>query len=249
MKNAIETISGRVRVFFALWPDADLRCMLDQLGAQLHALCGGRRTRAETIHMTLAFLGNIEETRLTDLQTLATQLESEAFDMMLQRPGWWQRNNIAWVAPVSTPPALTHLVNKLQSRLLTTGFNIDKRAYFPHVTLVRNAACTVSSGKIATVNNPLKNVANTTKINRKETENQNLQVENESSEWAFNENLASAIVFQQPVEWLVRDFVLVKSVRVEDGSIYEVIGRWPLLTTPSLRTTNSFPQNHDDLTE
>jgi len=170
-----------MRVFFALWPDAATRSALDQLGRDMHALCGGRRTRAESIHLTLAFLGEVEETRVAELQAMAAQLQSGACDFELSRLGWWRQNRIAWVAPESVPQALTDLVNELQSQLQTAGYKRDTRAYLPHVTLLRNADCP--------------------------------------------EPLAT----MQPMQWAVRDFVLVKSIMTEHGPAYEIIGRWPLL--------------------
>ena len=55
------------RLFFALWPDNEVRRTLDQAGRQLHAACGGRRMRAPNVHLTLVFLGNVEIARLDEL--------------------------------------------------------------------------------------------------------------------------------------------------------------------------------------
>lgn len=38
-----------------------------------------------------------------------------------------------------------------------------------------------------------------------------------------------ALATMQPLRWTARDFVLVKSVMDENGSAYEIIGRWPLV--------------------
>lgn len=181
-----KTAPTTVRVFFALWPDAGVRSALDRLGKEMHGLCGGRRTRAESIHLTLAFLGEVETARVAELQTLAAQRQFNAFDLELSHTGWWRHNRIAWVAPETMPQALNDLVSELQSRLTSAGFVVDRRAYLPHVTLLRKADC------------------------------------------------RHALTTMQPLRWAVRDFVLVKSVAVENGTAYEVIGRWQLLPALSL---------------
>ena len=145
-----ETKPQTVRLFFALWPDVDIRSDLEQLSIQMHALCGGRRTRAEAIHITLAFLGDIPVKRAGELCALAAQLQCNAFDCELTQLGWWH-NRIAWVAPVLVPQAMTMLVRELQCRLKTAGFEVDVRAYFPHVSLLRKTDCSLPLPIIAPI--------------------------------------------------------------------------------------------------
>lgn len=139
--NAGTAGRNTARVFFALWPDPDLRTALAGVGRQMHAQCGGRRTCAESIHITLAFVGEVEAGRIAELHALAAQLRCAAFDFELARTGWWRHNRIAWVAPETVPQGLTDLASELQSRLKLAGFRVDERTYFPHVTLLRKADC------------------------------------------------------------------------------------------------------------
>lgn len=150
-ENVDNAVQKTVRLFFALWPDAAMRTALDQLGKEMHVLCGGRRTRAPSIHITLAFLGEVAEARVAELQALAVQRQSGAFDIELTRLGWWQHSHIAWVAPEASPQALTDLVNQLRCQLQTAGYNTDMRTYSPHVTLLRKADCPPPLPTIATM--------------------------------------------------------------------------------------------------
>lgn len=129
------------RLFFALWPDGRTREALDQAGKQLHAACGGRRTKRETIHITLVFLGDVCVERIDDLRTLVEQVSAPTFELVLTKSGWWKHNRVAWAAPDATPEAMAALVCGLESRLKETGFQFDARPYLPHVTLVRKANC------------------------------------------------------------------------------------------------------------
>jgi len=131
-----------VRLFFALWPDAKVRRVLDQAGVKLHAACGGRRMQASNVHLTLVFLGNVALARLDELRAVAGRVSSASFSMTLDCLGWWRHNRVAWAAPHETPEALQGLVSQLQESLRNMGFTFDDRPVFaPHITLLRNARC------------------------------------------------------------------------------------------------------------
>lgn len=114
---------------------------MGKLGRRLHELCGGRCTLAETIHLTLAFLGDVELTRIDELRLLAEEIHTPVFDLRLTRSGWWRHNRIVWVAPDETPQALVQLANELNQRLGNAGFRLEARAFVPHITLLRKANC------------------------------------------------------------------------------------------------------------
>ncbi len=130
---------ARIRVFFALWPDAVTATALHGRGRHLHARCGGRVMRRDTLHLTLAFLGDVPATRLEVLNRLAARLKGEAFDLVLDRSGSWQRNRIVWLAPATMPAALAALVKALAEALGAAGFRVEARPFSPHITLLRNA--------------------------------------------------------------------------------------------------------------
>lgn len=129
------------RLFFALWPDAPTIARLDKVARRLHEICGGRRTRAETIHLTLAFLGEVERVRIDELHLLAGEIRARAFTLRLTHSGWWRHNRIGWVAPDETPPELAQLVDDLKNGLGGAGFSLEARPFVPHITLLRKADC------------------------------------------------------------------------------------------------------------
>lgn len=95
----------------------------------------------ETIHLTLAFLGEVEPERIGDLLALAGEIRSPVFALNLTRSGWWPHNRIVWAAPEETPAEMTLLVDALRERLRGAGFHFDTKPFVPHVTLLRKAAC------------------------------------------------------------------------------------------------------------
>lgn len=169
-----------LRLFFALWPEEPTQARFHEAGQRLHRVCGGKRSRCENIHLTLAFLGDVAPERLEAVRALAARVRVPAFELSFDRLGWWRRNQIAWSAPSDAPRPLFDLVAALQTGLAAEGFKTEDRPYLPHLTLLRRAHC---------------------------------------RETRFDAD---------PIVWPVRDFVLVSSLLSENGSAYEIIGRWKL---------------------
>lgn len=128
-----------VRVFFALWPDAAERKAMAAWQPPLRELCGGKAMRADTLHATLVFLGDVDARRLEALQLAAQEVEGEGFELCLDRARYWGHNHIAYAAPSVVPEPLSLLVSDLEQRLRAHRFRFDHRDYKPHVTLLRHA--------------------------------------------------------------------------------------------------------------
>lgn len=129
------------RLFFALWPEESTRAMLDHIAETLHVRWGGRRMRRDTLHMTLAFLGDTPLSRLDTLREIAATIPAEAFSLTLDRPGCWPQSHVGWLGLAATPPPLTQLVMELRQALQASRFAFDDKRFVPHVTLLRNAQC------------------------------------------------------------------------------------------------------------
>lgn len=133
--------SNSARVFFALWPDAEVRQALMRVGLKMHRQLDGKLAREESIHMTLLFLGDTPEERLAELAAAAATVPFEPFTFTIEQADCWKHNKVAWVAPRDTPPALARLVSGLEERIAAEGLRFDRRPFAPHITLVRKARC------------------------------------------------------------------------------------------------------------
>ncbi|MBI2285904.1 MAG: RNA 2',3'-cyclic phosphodiesterase [Nitrosomonadales bacterium] len=127
------------RVFFALWPAATESAQLAAWQAPLKRLCGGRAMRGETLHNTLAFIGDVELYALEALQLAAQEVSGEGFELCFNDARYWGHNHIVYAAPHHVPRQLVNLADALGQRLDAHRFQFDRRAYKPHVTLLRNA--------------------------------------------------------------------------------------------------------------
>ena len=125
------------RLFFAVWPGERCARELAAVGEALASLCGGRPVPAEKIHITLAFLGSIDETRRAPAGAAASSVAGSPIDMMVDAVGSFRKARVGWAAPSLEPGALVRLQADLAARLLAGGFVLEERAFNPHATLVR----------------------------------------------------------------------------------------------------------------
>lgn len=126
-----------VRLFFALWPDAAVRDALAAWARALHKACGGRMTRPQNVHLTLAFLGETDPARLPALAAAAGQVAARPFELVLDQPGYWKHNRICWAGASKDPEELTAMVADLRAALAAAQFRFDAKPFVSHVTLVR----------------------------------------------------------------------------------------------------------------
>jgi 2'-5' RNA ligase len=135
-----------VRVFFAIWPDDAAQKQLAALTERLQAesLCSGRKIEPENIHLTLVFVGEVDSGKLAALCRAADGIkgsDARAFDVVIEEIRYWKHNRIVYAATRQIPQNLMNLASALQDALSVAGFPIERRAYRPHITLMRKASC------------------------------------------------------------------------------------------------------------
>lgn len=118
---------------------------LAEIAGNAAASFGGRATRHNTIHLTLAFLGEVPESRLPELCSVADSVQGQSFIMTLDRLGYWRHNRLLWAGSQGAVAQLGKLVSHLRHLLANSGFKVDaeRQGFVPHVTLVRKLPATV----------------------------------------------------------------------------------------------------------
>lgn len=145
MAEAKASASGRKRLFFALWPD-------DEVRAQLFALSRkalkrqGRKVPAENLHLTLAFLGSVGSEAQSCVESLADKLSGVPFTLEFNHLGYWPKPRVIWSGCKETPEALVTLVQGLRAGLKDCGIEPEARPYRAHLTLVRKASVPAGFG-------------------------------------------------------------------------------------------------------
>lgn len=128
-----------VRVFFALWPNRPVQQQLHAIAKQLEPQCKGRRMRAETLHMTLQFIGNIPRSLLPNLITAADQVTAQPFTMQIATTAYWNHNRIVYATLDNQAPLLDALAAGLKTALRDASITYADQKFSPHITLLRNA--------------------------------------------------------------------------------------------------------------
>jgi RNA 2',3'-cyclic 3'-phosphodiesterase len=126
------------RLFFALWPDAQVR---DELASRMKKLQPreGHSHHPDDLHMTLVFLGPVADESRDSIERAADNVVAHSFELQIDRCGFWAKPRILWTAPENKPMPLIQLVKDLNVELMHYGYKPETRAYKPHVTLYRKA--------------------------------------------------------------------------------------------------------------
>ncbi len=128
-----------MRLFFALWPPTEAAEQLSAIARSVARRFGGKATRQENIHLTLAFLGDVPEEQLPRLMQSVHTLRAAPFELGLDCLGYWPHNHLLWVGSSSLCVALGELIENLQRALIESGFAVAgrERIFTPHITLIR----------------------------------------------------------------------------------------------------------------
>ncbi len=126
------------RLFFALWPDSDVRNKLAALSEELPGN-RGKLVPKQNLHITMSFLGNIDISLINPLVSGAAKIRAKPFSLILDQIGWWKRPKVIWVASTDTPEAMSSLVSQVNVQVQACGLSGEDRSYHPHLTLVRKA--------------------------------------------------------------------------------------------------------------
>ena len=127
------------RLFFALWPDDTSRRALAAEAERLAPRCGGYPLPAGNMHVTLAFLGSVDASRLEALVDLTRAWPTLNGEWRLDRLGHFSQPRIVWAGSRTPNEALLTLDAELWQALSRHGFTAPQRDFTPHVSLVRQA--------------------------------------------------------------------------------------------------------------
>ena len=127
--------AGR-RLFFALWPDDSVCQELSALVDTLPYVNVGRKIPSENWHVTLVFLGEVNEADIVHIKEAVGEIDTSSFALLFEHLTF-NRHGDLWLACREAPLPLANLVNVLKRDLSAQGFRIEKRRYRPHITLMR----------------------------------------------------------------------------------------------------------------
>ena len=127
----------KLRLFFALWPNAAKREALAASTAAAVDQVDGQPVPAANFHVTLAFLGSVPGRGFADLVAIGGQGPYPAVELAFDRLEYWVKPQVLVAMPSRIPDAGPEIVERLWGRIEPLGFEREKRLWQPHLTLVR----------------------------------------------------------------------------------------------------------------
>lgn len=130
-----------MRTFIAIELEEEVKEHLAEVQAETQKLCRrGNFTPKENFHLTLHFLGEVQEADLEYLQEAIyeTARRNRPFTLTLDRIGFFPRGNkgILW-AGLERSSQLQRLFSTLEKSLEQQGFARERKGLSPHITLGR----------------------------------------------------------------------------------------------------------------
>jgi 2'-5' RNA ligase len=137
----------RVRIFCAMELPEDVRERAAAHIARLRAATAHLPIkisweRAEKLHLTLKFLGEIEAARVEALQRAAKRAAGsvERFEAKLQGTGAFPAHGnprVLWLGLEDEANAISQLQERLEAECALENFPRESRAFHPHITIAR----------------------------------------------------------------------------------------------------------------
>lgn len=130
------------RLFIALPIGESVSANLERAGKGWTA-GGVRWLRAENMHLTLAFLGEVEERRFDELESAvlaATEGVASPVHLRARSLGAFpneERARVVWAGVYGEVPKLIELHERLVTELRRATFEVDSKRFRPHITLAR----------------------------------------------------------------------------------------------------------------
>ncbi len=144
------------RTFIAIELNEETRNYLSQeIRRFSQALPQVRWSDPATLHLTLAFLGELDERQLARATDAAVSVaaQTKPFTLSIGSPGIFgpaQAPRVIWIGVAGNLQSLLDLQSGLAARLAENGFPPEDRAYAPHLTLARIKA-PLTSQEMATL--------------------------------------------------------------------------------------------------
>ncbi len=135
-----------IRAFAALALPETLRFELMLIGQGLPV---PRPVPPENLHLTLAFLGEIPEPLLEEVDLAFRQLRAPGFDLTLSGLGLFggRKPRIAYIGAADSP-GLRHLQSKVETAARSVGVALPAHRFVPHVTLARLPERHAANGRL-----------------------------------------------------------------------------------------------------
>jgi 2'-5' RNA ligase len=139
-----------MRVFIAIDLPEEIRNRLAAMQTELRSTPNSARwVAAESAHLTLKFIGEVSDKRREDVDAALAGLTWKEFPISVKGVGFFpgtRSPRVLWAGlQASTMEGLTQ---QIDARLERAGFDREKRAFRPHITLARSKTSRLESSLV-----------------------------------------------------------------------------------------------------
>ncbi len=134
---------SQIRSFIAIELSLPVKTKIEDIQNKLKSSASDVRwVRAESIHLTLKFLGTIAEEQISEIYESIEQCctTSVPFALTVNTLGAFPNEKnprVIWIGTEDSTGTLASLQQCVEKKLSTIGFKEEKRAFSPHLTLGR----------------------------------------------------------------------------------------------------------------
>lgn len=125
-----------MRLFIGLDLPDDIK---ERLAGMSGGLPGARWVPPENMHLTLRFIGEVDNAQARDLDDALSAVDGKGFDLTLKGIGSFGEANrlrALWAGVEPSEP-LNRLQAKVEQAAVRAGLQVERRKFKPHVTLAR----------------------------------------------------------------------------------------------------------------
>jgi len=154
VSSSVSSVVNSYRTFIAIELPPDIRRRIKEHIDRLRSAFPDVRaswSREDNLHLTLKFLGDVLVTRIPALSDAAAKASGsiEPFELIVSGCGSFPpraKPKVLWIGVLSKPFAvardfdtsdLQHLHAAIENECAKAGFERDKRAFHPHLTIAR----------------------------------------------------------------------------------------------------------------
>lgn len=132
---------AKIRLFFANFPDVAASNEINALMHKIHWPNKVVYPDINNLHLTLCFLGEVEEAAIPEIIKIADNYQGKKFELILEQFSYWKVNQLAWLAPIRVPKELIKLAKYLAQEISYNKLaKIGTREFKPHVTIARKVS-------------------------------------------------------------------------------------------------------------
>lgn len=129
-----------MRLFFALDIAPEIRRKLGEYVDSLKRVPAVRFMPAESYHVTLKFLGEVQDVERA--KEAAMRIQAPGFELAFRETGFFPNTRaprVFW-AGIHADERLSHLASSIDEALGNAGFAREERPFRPHLTLARSGS-------------------------------------------------------------------------------------------------------------